>query len=119
MLPPKHRLSGKQFPQIKKQGQKLHQTFFGVTYLPHQSVPKFGFVVSTKISKKATQRNTIKRLLRVAVSTHLKLSPSANIIFFANKNILNQTSDHISKAVEKSFKTIKDRTTNLKSTPRT
>lgn len=49
---------------------------------------RFAFVVSTKIDKRATARNRMKRLLREAISHRLNEIPGGwDAVFFVRKNI--------------------------------
>ena len=74
MLPPKNRLTKKKdFDIIFKKGKTLKGDSLIYKALKNGlKEDRFGFVVSKKISNKATQRNKIKRRLRRAVSDELK-----------------------------------------------
>lgn len=48
---------------------------------------KFGFAASLKFSKKATERNKVKRWMREAVRAKLEeINPGSRVIFFINPN---------------------------------
>src|SRR3990170_7461426 len=83
MLPREHRLLLKnQWTKIRKEGKMFSGTLFSLiiettTGLAKDQKPaQFGFIVSTKISKKATVRNRIKRLLRESVRSFLPDIPA-------------------------------------------
>jgi len=55
---------------------------------------RFAFIVSNKISKRATARNRVKRLLREAVRPMLPtIAPGYDIIVWASAGIIGQTGD--------------------------
>lgn len=66
MLPVINRLrSDDDFKRVFRNGRTLENQFFRVKFSKNQkNVNRFGFVVSNKLSKKATVRNTVKRRLR-------------------------------------------------------
>ncbi|MBI4253110.1 ribonuclease P protein component [Candidatus Uhrbacteria bacterium] len=78
MLSRIHRLSGKDdFQRVFLKGERAATPFYTVRWRENAlSVPRFGFVVANKISKKATERNTIKRRLRECVRKNIVLCTS-------------------------------------------
>lgn len=68
MLPKINRLkSDKDFKNIFKNGRTLENNFFRIKFLKNQkNYSRFGFIISTKVLKEATLRNTLKRRLRAA-----------------------------------------------------
>ncbi len=68
MLAKQNRLKKKSdFAQVAKYGRKRHSTFFILyIYYPQkkQQFPRFGIVISQKASKKATERNLLRRWIR-------------------------------------------------------
>lgn len=74
MLPKIHRLrADKDFKNIFKNGELSENQFFRIKFLKNQKkFSRFGFIISTKIAKKSTLRNLLKRRLRAAVRFFLK-----------------------------------------------
>lgn len=67
MLPKKHRLTKvEDFQKVLKTGRRVWNKYFVLKYLWSDSrqESKFGIIVSKKVSKKSTDRNKIKRVLR-------------------------------------------------------
>ncbi len=74
MLPKINRLTKKKdFELVFKKGESIKNDFLIFKILKnHLKESRFGFIVSKKVSGKATVRNKIKRRLRKAVLNHLK-----------------------------------------------
>ena len=66
MLPKEYRLTKrKDFENVFKNGKFFYNQYVTVKYLKNElDLPRLAFVVSNKISKKAVERNKIKRRLR-------------------------------------------------------
>ncbi len=66
-------LKKKDFENVFKKGKKFKEGFLMLLVAENEeSQPRFGFVVSRKISKKAAVRNKIKRRIRALIKTKLK-----------------------------------------------
>ncbi len=66
---------------------------------------RFAFIVSTKISKKAVERNRVKRKLRETVRQLLdRIDSGFDVLFLAKKNLLEKTDKEIKEETEKLFK---------------
>lgn len=107
MLPKKNRLTQKKdFDFVFKNGKTVRSTFLLFKFLKnHISETRFGFIVSKKISNKATKRNLVKRRLRGAVSNlsedfnSLKNKKSFDIIMIALPGILDKNFSEIEKMI--------------------
>lgn len=66
MLPRRNRLTQKsEFENVFKSGRLLKRDFLILRFFPNNlSYPRFGFIISTKVSKKSTLRNRLRRWLR-------------------------------------------------------
>lgn len=108
ILPSPNRLKGAQrIEEIKKKGKVLQDDLFGVIYLEKENneQPKFGFVISTKISKLAVHRNRINRSLHEGVRRTLNFIPANfDYVFLAKKSIEKKSTEEIIKEVEAFFK---------------
>jgi len=96
----------KEFAEIKNKGKILYSPLFGfLTYKENDDQKKFGFIVSKKISKKAVDRNKIRRILSEVVRENLeKFENGTRIIFLTKKEILGKKMKEIEKEVEKFMK---------------
>lgn len=70
------------FKNVFRNGKTLENRFIRVKFLKNQkNVSRFGFIISTKVLKKANERNTLKRRLRAISRSLLKgLKPGFDIV---------------------------------------
>lgn len=96
MIPRRFRLQTHQaFPQIYSRGKRRSGSLMGLTYLPRFSLgteipsSQIAVVVSKKVSRRATQRNRVKRRIRAALYPLLsQIRPGYWIVFSARQLIL-------------------------------
>lgn len=69
MLPATRRLPKNEIPQVMRYGQRLDSEQLLVRYKKTNAAPRFAFVVSTRVDRRATRRNKIKRMLRDVAQT--------------------------------------------------
>jgi ribonuclease P protein component len=108
ILASENRLKGTdRIEEIKKKGKVLQDDLFGVIYLEkhEEEKPRFGFVISTKISKLAVHRNRINRSLHEGVRRVLSLIPeNYDFVFLAKKSIEKKSTEEIIKEVDSFFR---------------
>jgi ribonuclease P protein component len=107
MLPRQNRLVRKpDFEKVKEKGDKFQSSLFGLLVFPNEEeFSRFGFVISTKISKRAVKRNRVKRLLRERVRLLLpKIKPGFDIVFLGKKALLEVDYPEIDKEIRRLFK---------------
>ncbi|MFH1840908.1 MAG: ribonuclease P protein component [Candidatus Shapirobacteria bacterium] len=101
MLPKFHRFtSRKDFSEVKRHGQLVSGRFWGTLFLKKAAAetPKFGFIISKKIDKRAVVRNRLRRQLSGAILPLLPdIGPGWGIIFLVKKSLLGQEFDEIKK----------------------
>ena len=107
MLPKKNRLRGSlTFDEVKSKG-KMHQSDnFGLLVLKRDDnkPSRFGMVVSTKISKKAVDRNKAKRKVREAIRNYLdKINNGYDAIVLARKGLLTIEQEDLDKELKKAL----------------
>lgn len=97
LLPRKNLIDLKQeFAKLRKTGKIYDSPSFGllVSYSHAPTLQRVAFIVSKKVSLKATDRHEVKRKLADATKVYFaKLSPNAQLVFLAKP-----------QAVEKSLK---------------
>ena len=107
MLPKANRLPGYLIPSTLNSKTTHHSPFFGLKIAPsNHPAPRIGFIVSSKIAKRAVDRNQLKRLLRQALYPHLKnLKPQHHLIFLAKHPLktltLKQLQPHLLTILKK------------------
>jgi ribonuclease P protein component len=84
MLPRQERLRHQQdFDRIRAHGNSYHQPLLRLVVLKEDSSRRLaGFIVSKRISKKATDRNLIKRRLRAAYAELSQDIPPGSVLLF-------------------------------------
>jgi ribonuclease P protein component len=76
-----------EFAEMREKGRKLSSPLFGLVYLKSNE-PKFGWIVSKKISKKAVDRNKIRRRLAEVVKKNW--IDGYKFLFLVRSEILNK-----------------------------
>ena len=102
MLPAKFRLtSEKDFKRINRSGRALFSAYFRVKYLANNlAVSRFAVVVSTKVSKKATKRNLLRRQISEIIRLNkVKIRPGCDIIISVSPKALGQDYHSLEKAI--------------------
>lgn len=99
----------KDFEEVKKKGRIYHFPIFGVLVLKTESKTKeFGLVISKKISKKAVERNKVKRLLAEAIRRNLnKINEGYRMVFLVKPTILGKKSEEIEEEIIKLLRLLK------------
>lgn len=113
MLKKDNRLSGnKQIKEVFEKGKMRQSPLFGVLYIKDKNPAvagqvKFGIVVSKKISKKAVERNRIRRKIYEEVGEILpKVKEGLRVVFLVKKTILEASDEEIKKEVKKGLEKI-------------
>jgi ribonuclease P protein component len=110
MLPKENRLKKKKdFENIFKNGKTFRSKNITVKYLFNEIEDnKIGFVVSKKFSKKATERNKVKRRLREIVRKNKKqIKKGVDIILIALPSLKGLTFEEIEKEIKNILEIIK------------
>ena len=105
MIKKKYRFSGRsEFLEVKNKGEVVFDCpLFGVVSLKKGDEKiKLGWIISKKISKKAVERNKIKRRLSVALESKIdSLAAGTRIIFLVKKEILGKSVKEIEMEVDR------------------
>lgn len=110
MLPKQNRLKKKKdFERVFKKGQGAREDFLFLKFTKNNlKVSRFGFVVSQKISKKATLRNKTKRRLRDAVRMKLPgIKPGFDGAWVALKGLELESFPETKKTIDRILKKAK------------
>ena len=110
MLAKKLKLTdAKDFARVQETGKVFQSNSFGMAYLKRgdKELSRFGFIVSTKISKEAVDRNRSKRAMSEAVRMEtVNLKEGFDIVFLAKTSITRSSTTEIMKEVKASLKGI-------------
>jgi len=108
MLVRKNRLTGNDnFKKVQKEGRVYQSENFGVAILARgDSEPsRYAFIVSTKISKEAADRNRFKRAMSEGVRLNsIDLANGFDAVFLAKTTIAKHPTSEIMKEVKKALK---------------
>ncbi len=103
MLPRKHRLAKvRDFAHLKETGKTRRTRFFTVRYTKtEQKDSRVAVIVSAKVSKKAVERNKLKRRLRNILSKRLRDLPKhTDVAFYAHGSASKATFSDIEADIE-------------------
>ncbi|MBI4599776.1 ribonuclease P protein component [Candidatus Uhrbacteria bacterium] len=112
MLARAQRLTEKRdFQSLFSRGMALSSPLYTMRWRKNfGSLSRFGFVVANTVSKKATQRNTIRRRFRECVRKHMGALPfSADIAIIVKQKALGAPFKEIEEEIVRSFAVIKRR----------
>ena len=107
MLSGKHRLKKKNdFGLVFKKGKGFKKDFLLLKVIKNRlRETRFGFIVSSKVSKKAVVRNRIKRKLRGAVEKNLnKIEKGIDVVFVALPGLEKKKFREIEDIIKSIFK---------------
>ena len=107
MLKKENRLSKrKDFEEIRKKGTVRQSPSFGLASLKKDDGErKIGFIISKKISKKAVERNRIKRLLAEIVRKNMeKIEKGSRMVFLVKQKILGKSQKELEEEFKKNGK---------------
>lgn len=110
MLSKKNRLDKISFQWVFKKGRRREFPYFNLIFFKNTDLTenKFGFVVSSKISKKAVVRNKLKRRAKSAAFKILNnLNEPSVLIFIFKKESLNLDFLALFKEIELSLKEVR------------
>ncbi len=101
MLASKNRLKKKiNFARIEIDGKMIQSKSFGMGIFDRkdEKISKFGFIISTKISKKAVIRNKIKRIMSEVVRLNLeRIKTGLDVVFLIKPTAVKMTREELEK----------------------
>ncbi len=107
MLPFKNRLKKeKDFDRVFKKGRGFAFDAIAIRFVENELTDnRFGFIVSKKVSKKAVERNRIKRILREQVRSMIQeMKVGWDIVITPRQNLSRDDSSDINRLLKEIFK---------------
>lgn len=97
MLPAQHRLAKTtDIATVQSRGRRFFTPFFVAKFLSRPKEPtRFAFIVSTKVSKRAVDRNRIKRLMRQTVRLTLLDFKPGDYAVIVKPSVIKLTSSEL------------------------
>ncbi len=102
MLPRKYKLKkDNDFKKVFKEGKYQQKEFIKIRFLKNNlDISRFAFMVGLKISKKASQRNKIRRRLEEIVQKQInQIKPGFDLVFMVSPAILEKDYQEIEEVV--------------------
>ena len=95
----------KELEKVLKKGKRVNSSFLYIKFLKNNlSHPRFGVIVSTKVSKKATERNLVTRRVKEALKTVAKDRDSSfDIVVVTIPDILKKSYQEIKREIEQTL----------------
>lgn len=97
----------KDFEKVESQGKILQSPSFGLAYYSRGDAAnsRFGFIISTKISKDSTDRNRIKRALNEAVRFQMAdIKNGFDVVFLAKHLALRKSTPELMNETRQALK---------------
>ncbi|MCL4385436.1 MAG: ribonuclease P protein component [Cyanobacteria bacterium] len=111
MLPRSKRIKKSLFPLILSQGLSFSYFFFNLKLSksnPALPSSQFAFVISSKVSSKAVERNRLRRRAHSVIERHLQeVKNGYFLVFFFKKEALKLNFEELEKEMLKSLKQAK------------
>ena len=94
-------LNSAQYKTVLRRGKKLFNPLFLLFVLPNQHAQtRLGITVSKKVSKRAVDRNRIKRQMREFFRLNQLLGPNCDVVMVANPAACSKDNRQIRQALE-------------------
>jgi ribonuclease P protein component len=99
----------KEFDQVFKKGRSGYVEILGIkAFFTKTGESRFGILVSNKVSKKAVERNKIKRQIREILRLKLaKIKPGYDIVVITFPSILGKSYKEIELAIDSALDKLK------------
>lgn len=99
----------KEFDNVFENGRSSYGRFLGIKAIKSdKKINRFGIIVSAKISKKAVDRNRLKRIIRDSVKNiEIKENEYHDIVIVTLPLILEQKTETIKKEIIKNLEKLK------------
>ena len=95
----------KEFGKVYKFGKSTNSKNFFIKSMPNNLThPRFGIVVSKKVSKKAVIRNKTKRRIREAAKRTLDSWKNLDLVFYIKNSFTDQPYTEVIEEVETALK---------------
>jgi ribonuclease P protein component len=96
----------KDFENVFNRGAYFSEKFLMLKAVENNlSFSRFGFVVSKKISKKAVERNRVKRLMSESIRlSQEKIKPGFDVVFVSRVGAVDKSFEEIKEPMEKLLK---------------
>ena len=99
MLSPHNRLPKEEISMVLRRGLHARSDMVELIYRKTIGAPRFAFIVSTKIDKRATARNRMRRTMSESVRHVLNTTNPIDGIFIAKKNFADLPQKEVEKII--------------------
>lgn len=105
MIPKEKRLKRQDVEYILKKGSSITTTLLVARFMKAEEA-RFAVITSSRLAKKAVERNRIKRRINEAIRLKMPKDLRVSAILIPKKRIINVEYQRIEKDIEKLFKTL-------------
>jgi len=96
----------KEFDYVFKHGQASYNKIIGIKAVANRlQHSRFGIITGVKVSKKAVERNKIKRKIKHIIGQQIiNIKPSFDILIISLPTILNKSYHEVEQSINEHFK---------------
>ncbi len=106
-LAKKYRLSKKDIERVFKRGKTVQSSFFFIRFLKNEvNYLRVATIIPSKVLKKATARNRIKRIFTETIRSGQFLKKSFDVAVIATASIVEKQSKEINREIEQTLNKI-------------
>ena len=91
----------KDFDHVFKNGRSAYNRILGIKHIDNE-YSRFGIIISKRVSKKAVERNKLKRQIREIIRTQQsRIKPGKDCVFIALSPVLGKSYQEIEESINK------------------
>ena len=93
--------SSKDIRLTSLRGRSFFSPYFVIKFIPTKAAPRFTIIVSTRVSKRAVERNRIKRVMRETLRKSLDRFRTGDYVIIVKAKTANQPAAQINNELDR------------------